>query len=121
MFDQSCYALEFFAKHKIPFCYMSNANSRLSSFYPNRCLAQSNGNVILIQLVNGGSETIDLTGVPGATYSVQWFDPFTGSNLISTGSISIGNNISLGNPLNNTTTRGDWIVLLRRKEVPPTR
>jgi Putative collagen-binding domain of a collagenase len=114
MFDQSQYALEFFQNNSIPFWDMSNCNSRLTTFYPNRCLAQSNGNVILIQLVNGGSETIDLTGSPGDMYSVHWFDPFTGSNLTQAGSISIGNNRPLGNPP-YATARGDWVVLLRRQ------
>jgi hypothetical protein len=114
MFDQSRYALEFCANNSIPFWDMSNANSLMSSSSPNRCLAQSSGDVILIQLVNGGSETIDLTGTPGSMYSVHWFDPFTGGNLTQTGSISIGNNISLGNPPYNTA-RGDWVVVLRRQ------
>jgi hypothetical protein len=114
MFDQSRYALEFFANNSIPFWDMSNANSRLSSSSPNRCLAQPNGNVVLIQLVNGESDTIDLAGNPGSMYSVHWFDPFTGSNLIPTGSISIGNNISLGNPP-YSTANGDWVVVLRRQ------
>ncbi len=113
MWDQSRYALEFFADSNIPFWNMSNANSRLSSFYPNRCLAQSSGDVILIQLVNGGSETIDLTGTPGSMYSVHWFNPFTGGNLTATASITIGNNVPLGNPP-YSSARGDWIVVLRR-------
>ena len=110
MFDQSRYALEFFANNSIPFWDMSNSNSLLSSLYPNRCLAQSNGNVILIQLVNGGSETVDLFGQN--SYSVQWFDPFLGGNLTSTGSLSTGNNIPLNPPY--PSARGDWVVLLRR-------
>jgi hypothetical protein len=46
MFDQTCYALQFFANNSIPFWDMSNANALLPSLYPNRCLAQSNGNII---------------------------------------------------------------------------
>jgi hypothetical protein len=114
MFDQTRHALEFFANYSIPFWDMSNANSRLPSLYPNRCLAQSNGNVILIQLVNGGSTTIDLTGAVGSMYSVHWFDPFTGGSLIQSSSIGIGDNVSVGNPP-YTSPRGDWVVLLRRQ------
>jgi hypothetical protein len=116
MFDQSCYALEFFQNHSIPFWDMSNANSRLSSSSTqSRCLAQSNGDVILIQLVNATSSTttVDLTGDPGDTYSVEWFDPFTGSSLILTGNISISDNKPLGNHPYNTAS-GDWVVLLKR-------
>jgi hypothetical protein len=117
MIDQSRYALEFFQNHSIPFWDMSNANSRLPVSSPNRCLAQSNGNIIVIQLVNGGSDTIELTGSPGSVYSVEWFDPFVGGSLILTDSITIGNNIQKV-PLSNppySTTRGDWVVLLRRQ------
>jgi Putative collagen-binding domain of a collagenase len=116
LFDQSRYALEFFQNHNIPFWDMSNANSRLSSSSTqSRCLAQSNGDVILIQLVNNGTTTtVDLTGDPGDTYSVEWFDPFTGSSLILTGNISIGDNKLLGNPPYNTA-RGDWVVLLKHQ------
>jgi hypothetical protein len=113
LFDQSRHALEFFANNNIPFWDMSNANSLLSSLYPNRCLAQSNGDVILIQMVVNG-ETITLTGDPGDTYSVEWFDPFVGGNLIETDPIGIGDNISVGKSPYNSE-RGDWIVLLRRK------
>jgi Putative collagen-binding domain of a collagenase len=121
MFDQSRHALEFFANNSIPFWDMSSKNNLLSSFSSNRCLAQSNGNVIVVQLVNGGSDMIDLTGVPGTKYSVQWFDPFNGgSNLVSTSSINIGNNIPLGNPP-YSSARGDWVVLLRRQAPARTR
>jgi hypothetical protein len=118
MWDQSRYALEFFASNAIPFWDMSNANSRLTTPYPNRCLAQSNGDVILVQLVSGGnSETIDLTGAPSDVYSVKWFDPFTGGALIPTVNLTIGNNRPLNPPSITCSTRGDWVVLLRRQQV----
>jgi Putative collagen-binding domain of a collagenase len=115
MWAQSRYALEFFSKYAVPFQDMSNANSRVSN--GNWCLiANSTGKTVVVYLHNGGTATIDLTGLgsnPPASVSVQWYDPRNGGSLQtgSVASLQLGTIQPLGNAPNNSSQ--DWVVLLR--------
>ena len=111
MWDQNRHALEFFSRNKIPFWNMTNANYRLSG--NNWCLANTNGESIVVYLRDGGSDIIDLSDT-NSSYLVEWFDPRNG------GGLQLGTKHSL--PPKSSQSLGeapeylerDWVVLLRR-------
>ena len=110
MWDQNRHALEFFSQNEIPFWNMTNANSRLSG--DNWCLAHTNGDVLVVYLREGGSDSIDLSDT-NSSYLVQWFDPRNGGGL-QLGSIPFvlpKQFQSLGEAPDNPWD--DWVVLLR--------
>jgi hypothetical protein len=81
MFEQTRYALEFF--EDVPFQEMSNENDRIVSSNLAWCLVQSNGETIVVYLLDGEDDetTIDLQDQSPATYSIQWFNPREGGSL----------------------------------------
>jgi len=113
MWDQSLYTLEFFANNAVPFWDMSNDNSRVSNGW---CLSQTDDDVIVVYLKDGGSSSIDLTG--SSSYTVKWYDPRNGGSLKngSVTSLGAGNNQALGNAPSNGSQ--DWVVLLQRDSAP---
>ena len=119
MWDLSRYALQFFSRNRIPFWDMSNDNGRLSN--DNWCLSQSNDDVIVVYLINGGSDSIDLAGETGETYSIQWYDPRNGGDLQagSLSSLQIGSGRDLGTAPGSNEK--DWVVLLQRAAPEPTK
>ena len=73
------------------------------------------GQVYLIYLRNGGEAKVDLSGARDQEFSVRWFNPRVGGDLIE-GAVRTARggpeNVSLGSPPN---TRGqDWVVILRK-------
>jgi len=83
----------------------------------NFCLAKPDYTYV-IYLAEGGESTLNLTGSTG-NYTVKWFDPRNGGELL-TGSIleiEAGNNVSLGMPPNETNS--DWVVLIEKIETVP--
>jgi Putative collagen-binding domain of a collagenase len=117
MWDQSRYALDFFAN--IPFWRMSNADALVSGKM--RCLAElPNYSYVVVYLPEGGSVEVDLSAVgSGNGYSVKWFNPRRGGDLVD-GSVtnvvtSIGP-VSLGLPPSENSD--DWAVLLRCIDCP---
>jgi len=77
----------------------------------------SSGENIVVYLRNGGSATVNLSGLSGSsspTVSVQWYDPRLGGALQdgSVSSLSYGsNNQSLGNA--PYSSNKDWVALLK--------
>ena len=73
------------------------------------------GTNYLLYLKNGGEAKVDLSAAKGGTFSVQWFDPRSGGDLIG-GSPSLvkggSKEVSLGSPPDNSGL--DWVVLLRK-------
>lgn len=108
-------AINFFADNDIPFWSMVNADGLVgnpkhdNSVY---CLAKPNS-IYLVYLPNGGEQEIDLGGGSGE-FSVAWFNPRQGGELItgSLESVQAGSVVSLGTPPTDTTE--DWLVVLRR-------
>ncbi|MGC6506732.1 MAG: DUF5060 domain-containing protein [Coraliomargaritaceae bacterium] len=109
--DYCRYALSFFQDNNIPFQELSNTNSLISSSgnNGNRCLSKT-GMAYVVQLVNGGSHTLDLSGEPNASFQVQWFNPRTGGSLIPGTIVNGGQTVPLGNPPH--TNNSDWIALV---------
>ncbi len=108
MWDQTRYALEFFQNY-LPFAEMAPDNS-LSSNAKSYCLAKP-GQVYAVYLLEGG--TTDLR-VGGGTYSVQWYNPREGGELVrgSVRRISGPGRQSIGQPPRDSSN--DWAVLVRK-------
>ena len=73
------------------------------------------GQTYLLYLKKGGEAKVDLSGAEDEKFSVQWFNPRTGGDLIDGAPQSVdggSENVSLGTPPN--TEDLDWVVLLRK-------
>jgi Putative collagen-binding domain of a collagenase len=117
MWDQSRYALDFFAN--IPFWRMSNADALVSG--KGRCLAEvPNYSYVVVYLPEGGSVEVDLSAVgSGNGYSVKWFNPRRGGDLVDgsvTDVVTSTGPVSLGLPPSEHSD--DWAVLLRCIDCP---
>ena len=110
--DDAKIALDFFNEH-LPFSEMRTFDE-LTTDSNDYCFAKA-GEIYAIYLPNGGSTTINLSKVSG-TFSVKWFNPSLGGDLLdgSTTAITGGNNRSIGNPPSNTNQ--DWVALLQKTD-----
>ncbi len=109
--DYCRHAIRFFEENPFHFELMGNHNELVSGSgdNANRCLARI-GDTSLVQLRDGGSHTLDLSGAAG-TYSVQWFNPRTGGPVAGGGTLEGGGSAELGAPPD--TPDEDWIVLVK--------
>lgn len=105
-------ALDFFNNH-IPFWKMESQDELLNNS-EGYCLAEQN-NTYLIYLPSFNSTTIDLTNATGS-YSIEWFNPSTGSDLENGSILQVisGNNVTIGNPPENSESASDWAILLTK-------
>ncbi|MDZ8119126.1 PKD domain-containing protein [Pontiella agarivorans] len=112
-FDYCRYELEFFKNNNIPLERMSNEDALLTD-PENHCLRET-GKLYVVQLKNGGTDTLDLSAAIG-NFTVKWYDPRNGGDL-QFGSIT---NVGGGGVVNLGTApsepASDWIVLLERME-----
>ena len=75
------------------------------------------GSTYLLYLKNGGEAKVDLSAAQGQTFSVSWFDPRTGGDLIDGSPLTVtggSKDVLLGVPPN--FPEGDWVVLLKNIE-----
>ena len=73
------------------------------------------GQTYLLYLRNGGEAWVDLSKAGDERFTVRWFNPRTGGDLINGNPKTVsggGANVSLGAPPN--TSNQDWVVLLKR-------
>jgi hypothetical protein len=113
--DYTRYALEFFKNNEIPFWQMTNDNA-ISSATDDYALIKS-GEVYVVYLKNGGTTILNLADQTGI-FEVSWYDPRHGGSL-QKGSVEYvmgGGSVGLG-PAPNTPL-GDWIILVRRPDLP---
>ena len=105
-------ALDFF-KTNLPYWKMET-NDGLTSNNSDYCLAEV-GETYAIYLPNGGSTSLNLSSVSGS-FSVKWFNPRSGGNLLdgNVTTISGGGNRSIGNPPNNANN--DWAVVVKKTD-----
>ena len=82
MWDYTRYGVQFFQKY-VPFWEMTPQDNLVQSNA--WCLAKEN-EIYLVYLPYGGTTTLDMTGAEG-NYSVKWYNPRTGGELI-TGDVS---------------------------------
>jgi len=109
LWDQTKIATDFFHRH-LPFTEMKSADE-LTTDKTDYCFARE-GDVYAIYLPGGKATNIKLTE---GNYSVQWFNPRTGGELL-TGSVSIvpgKGSPSTGNP--PAGDGKDWVCLIRKQ------
>lgn len=111
--DYCRYALAFFDTNNIPFQDMV-ADHGLTSNPSDWCLKKA-GDVYLIYLKDGGTSSINLSGISG-TFDVHWYDPRNGGRLQngSVSSVTGGENRALGHAPSETTS--DWVILVRKQD-----
>ena len=108
--DQCRHALRFFGENSVPFWNMINTDNLVSGFgnTANHCLSQA-GVSYIIFLRNGGSHTLNLAGTTG-NFTVKWYNPRAGGNLINGPTVTGGGTVALGPPPANVTS--DWVALV---------
>ncbi len=108
-------ALDFFRDEEIPFADMTSANALIGNTNDDNskfCLAKP-GELYLVYLPGGGTADLDLTGAEG-TFTVKWFNPRAGGELMS-GSVNAvrgGKSVALGAAPGDATE--DWLAVIRR-------
>lgn len=108
MWDQTRYALEFFQAY-LPFHQMAGHDELVDNGY---CLALP-GSKYAVYLPSGGSGILDLRD-SGSAFSVSWYDPRNGGELLEGNVTSVegGKKVSLGQP--PADPEKDWVCLLSK-------
>jgi len=111
MWDYTRFALDFFYRH-LRFWRMEPSDG-LTANPDDYCFAEK-GVRYAIYLPKGRTTSIDLTGEAG-TFSVQWYNPRRGGDLIpgTVTEISAGGRADIGLPPSDVDS--DWAVLLSKK------
>jgi Putative collagen-binding domain of a collagenase len=115
MWKQSRFALEFFAKYKVPFQFMTNANDKISAGGTNWCLADrssTGSSSLVLDLPSGGTASVDLADTT-LTYNVYWYDPRNGGDLQRGSVTSIVGKAGQSIGLPPKEASRDWVVLIR--------
>ncbi|MEM8862428.1 MAG: putative collagen-binding domain-containing protein, partial [Chloroflexota bacterium] len=113
-------ALTFFETH-LPFWRMTNCNTLIGNQNNNDgngyCFGSS-AEIYAIYLPDGGTKSLDLSGLAAEPYSVQWYDPRNGGALQSgtITQVTAGQTISIGSPPSETSL--DWVALVARDDGP---
>ena len=108
-------AIEFFARERIPFPEMTNANDLIenpSNSNTRYCLAKPD-DVYLIYLPQGGTSRLDLSAARGR-FRVGWFNPRSGGPVqISTvRGVLAGGIVEIGTPTSDPEQ--DWLAVIRK-------
>ncbi|HET8549568.1 MAG TPA: putative collagen-binding domain-containing protein, partial [Bryobacteraceae bacterium] len=107
MWDQTRYALDFFRRH-LPFFDMEPDNDRVSGAKDARLLARAD-DVIAVYLPAGGEASVRLGS---GRYSVRWYNPRTGGELVSRPALTGPGVKPLGQPPHDPDS--DWAVLIKK-------
>ncbi len=108
-------AIDFFASNEIPYWEMQNADALIGNTKSDNskfCFAKT-GEVYLVYLPSGGTSELDLGGAKGS-FTVRWFNPRIGGELIESKvkSVAGGKSVPLGNPPSDADQ--DWLVVVRK-------
>ncbi len=114
LFSLSYYPLDFFRTY-LRYWEMQNLDgltTRTDDF-----VFGKEGDTYVAMIPNGGALTLNLVGFPG-TYSVYWFNPRTGGDLLSgtVTQVAGGANIAVGAPPFDTNL--DWVVMVHNDAIP---
>ncbi|MFC1541048.1 DUF5060 domain-containing protein [Candidatus Latescibacterota bacterium] len=109
MWDQTRYALEFFHTY-LPFTEMRH-NDELTSAPDDYCFAKP-GEIYVVYLPRGGTTDLNLGESNQSPFTVQWYNPRSGGNLLNgtVQSISSPGKQSIGLPPDETDA--DWVALI---------
>ncbi len=108
-------ALDFFRTEKVPFAAMTTSNALVGNSMDDNskfCFAQP-GELYLVYLPSGGTTDLDLSNANG-TFTVKWFNPRTGEELVngSVKTVEGGKSAALGSP--PADPGEDWLIVIRR-------
>lgn len=109
-YDLIRYAHDFFTKY-LPFAEMHHADDLTP--LPNDYVFAKRGDVYAVYLPDGGTTTLNLSGVSGK-FEVKWYDPRHGGDLQdgTVRTIEGGGSRALGEAPKDVNS--DWAVLIRR-------
>jgi len=111
MWDYTRFGVEFFQDY-IPFWEMESTDNLVNNNA--YCLSKEN-EVYLVYLPYGGETTLDLKGVNG-TFSVKWYNPRSGGEMIQTsnGTVEGGASVELGTAPRDAEK--DWAILVSKEK-----
>ncbi len=111
LWDLTRYALEFFHQY-LPFTEMQH-HDELTSTENDYCFARP-GQIYAIYLPEGGTTNLDL-GQNTSTFTVQWYNPRSGGELLkgAISEISGPGPVAIGSPPEDTNK--DWVALITKK------
>lgn len=114
LWELTDFALEFFQTH-LPYWEMAANPERINSKEA-YCLEKA-GEIYAIYIPDGKTYMVDLGDASG-DFSVQWYDPLSGGDLLkgSVSQIKGGEKASLGNPpkKEEIIDNQDWVVLVKK-------
>lgn len=103
------HALYFFNRY-LPFWEMNPMTNSSSS---TSWVLGKEGEIYAVYLRNGGSTTLTL---PTGNYSVRWYNPRSGGDLLSGSVTSLSGSGSIGNPPSDSSS--DWVALISTGNLP---
>ncbi len=109
-------AREWFVNNKIPFWEMQSSNALVDNLQNDNtryCFSKPR-ELYIVYLPEGGTSSLDLTGVDGK-FKVAWFNPRVGGDTSNGSIVAVvgGNRVELGLPPHDT--QEDWLVSVRRE------
>jgi len=113
--DYGRIALGFFRDQQVPIQEMKNQNALVGNKKNSNeryCFAKS-GEIYLVYFPEGGSCDLDLSAAGNRAFSVRWFNPRSGGELVkgSVAEVQGGAAVSLGSP--PADAGQDWLVVVR--------
>ncbi len=108
-------AINFFHQNQIPFVEMQNADALIGNAKHDNskyCFAKPD-EIYLVYLPQGGTSQLDLSQASGK-FSVQWFNPREGGELLdaSVKSVTAGATVNIGLP--PADPDADWLAVIRK-------
>jgi hypothetical protein len=111
LWEQSRIALDFFQDH-LPFNRMQPAD-HLVSPKTNYALVDEE-RLLIVYIPSGGASSIKLN--PLNTYTLHWFDPVSGGELIDDDTTRYSGKVDLNFRIKNRDTRQDWVAVFTLEE-----
>jgi hypothetical protein len=111
--DQNRYALHFFENY-IPFWDLQPADE-LTDDDASYCLTDTSNYYVVFLPMDTETTKVDL-GDSDATFSIQWYDPRNGGNLVTgtVESVKANGSMAIGLPPDNVNM--DWVALLKKED-----
>lgn len=109
MWEQTDHALQFFQKH-LPFWRMESMDQLLDG--ADGYVYAAEGEVYTVYLPNGADKAVlDLTDLEDESFTLSWYNPRSGGELVEGTKILIGGKLYLSDP--DSGVGNDWVGLIR--------
>lgn len=107
LWEQTAHAMTFF--HQIPFHELVPSNGLVS--VGSYCLSDSTQTLLVVYMKKTANRpVVDLSGQNGHVYTVQWYSPMKGGQLVDGGLMDSGMTQSVGAP---PSSGEDWVILIK--------